>query len=267
MTHRFHWMEYGAGEPLVILHGLFGSLDNWATLARRFGERHHVLAYDARNHGRSFHDPVFSYRAMAEDLREFMAARGIASANLLGHSMGGKTCMTFAVSYPAKVRRLVVVDIGPKEYGRRHDELLEAMHELDPAAFRDRSAVDAALGVRIADAPVRQFLMKNLVREPHGGFRWKMNLPVIAARYAETGRPLPAGARYDGPTLFVRGSLSSYLLPGDFPSIRGFFPAAEMATVEGAGHWVHADRPAELAAVVEEFLGGGGEPAPPTAAS
>lgn len=257
MTHRFHSMEAGKGEPLVILHGLFGSLDNWANLVRRFAKRYRVLAFDARNHGRSFHDPVFSYQAMVEDLREFLATRAITSANLLGHSMGGKTCMTLAVTYPARVRRLVVVDIAPREYERRHDGLLKVMLELAPESFAERKEIDAALARSIADADVRQFLMKNLVRNPHGGFRWKMNLPVLAARYDETGRGLPDGVRFDGPCLFVRGSRSTYVTEGDIPHIRSVFPAAEVATVEGAGHWVHAERPGELAAEVERFVGDG----------
>ena len=252
--HHIHFTSFGSGFPLIILHGLFGSLDNWATLARRFADHFHVLAYDARNHGRSFHDDEFTYAAMAEDLAEFMHSQNIARAHILGHSMGGKTAMQFAATTPERVGKLVVVDISPGAYGNRHDAILEAMNAIDPGSLRSRDEADNALASGIPDHATRQFIMKNLARNERGGFRWKLNLPVLTARYGETGRALPPGTRCDCPTLFVRGERSTYLTDDDMGMIATMFPQSRLATITGAGHWVHADNPDALYGAVVQFL-------------
>lgn len=249
-----HYRSYGAGPPLIILHGLFGSLDNWVTIARRWGEHFHVWLFDARNHGRSFHDDRMDYPVMAEDLGRFMTEHGMASARLLGHSMGGKTVMQFAVTYPGRVERLLVVDIAPRSYPRRHDRILESLLALDPRALRTRAEAEKALAQGIPDAATRGFLLKNLARNEGGGFRWKINLGVIDRRYDDLLSALPDGACCDSPALFVRGGRSTYIGELDRPAIRAHFPRATLVTIKNAGHWVHADAPEDLYQTVLRFL-------------
>lgn len=251
---ELYYRTYGAGPPLLILHGLFGSLDNWATLARRWGEHFHVWTLDARNHGRSFHDERMDYPSMAEDVARFMERHGLSGAHLLGHSMGGKTAMQFALTRPGSVRRLVVVDIAPRVYGRRHDAVLDALLHIDPRRLAGRHEADAALAAAIAEAPVRQFLLKNLARTEEGGYRWKLNLAAIARDYDALRAGPPPGARYERPALFVRGGRSSYVRDEDRARIREIFPRATVVTIRRAGHWVHAEAPDELYTAVTAFL-------------
>jgi pimeloyl-ACP methyl ester carboxylesterase len=251
---EFHHRSYGAGPPLIVLHGLLGSLDNWSTLARRWGKYFHVLTFDARNHGRSFHHGVMDYPSMAEDLLQFMTQHGIESAHLLGHSMGGKTAMHFALTHPSRVERLVVVDIAPRTYERKHDRILDALVSFDPGRFTARGEADEALAHTIPEDAIRQFLLKNLIRREDGGFRWKMNLEAITRSYDALREGVGAGGRFDGPTLFVRGDRSPYVEESDLPRILELFPRAVITTVAHAGHWVHADAPDDLFRVVLPFL-------------
>jgi len=247
------FQEYGAGPPLVILHGLFGSLDNWHTLARKLGETFRVFAVDQRNHGRSPHSPEFSYTAMAEDLRAFLDERGVKKSALIGHSMGGKTAMQFAVTYPRRVTHLIVVDIGPQAYERQHNLVLEALCGLDLKDFSTRGEVDAALAKQLDDPSVRQFLLKNLKREEDGTFGWKMNLPVIRDRYDEVNAALQGDEIFEGPVLFVRGTKSPSLTRAAVDAARSRFPDAQLVEVD-SGHWVHAEKPDAFLGLVLDFL-------------
>ncbi|MFN0159537.1 MAG: alpha/beta fold hydrolase [Bacteroidota bacterium] len=251
---HLHYRSYGSGHPLIILHGLLGSLDNWATLAKRLAAQFHVFAFDARNHGRSSHSDVMNYDVMVEDLRAFMREHGIASAHLLGHSMGGKTAMQFAVEHPEYVNRLIVVDIAPKAYGRRHDHIFEALCSLDLKKFSHRKEAEEVLSQKIHEPATVQFLLKNLVREEEGTFKWKMNLPVLKKHYDEISAGLSEGAKFEKPALFVRGGKSSYILDEDRALIKKIFPRSNILTVKNAGHWVHADAPDELEKIVVGFL-------------
>ena len=247
--------RFGAGPPLIILHGLLGSSDNWRTLSRTvFGAHFEVFTVDQRNHGRSPHSDTFDYRAMVEDLTVFMDANGLAAARLLGHSMGGKTAMHFALTYPERVEALVVVDIAPKAYAPRHTALLEALRALDLAG--SRAEIDAALRPQIPSDGIRNFLLKNLQRDGQGGYGWKMNLDTIYRHYDGLNGVMEADGTFQGPTLFVRGSASDYVADEDTEVIVSFFPEAEIVTIDGAGHWVHAEKPQEFAEVVLGFLGG-----------
>ncbi len=250
---------FGSGPPLVILHGLFGTLDNWSTLARRWAEHYTVILVDQRNHGRSPHAPEMDYHLMAEDLAAFLEAQWVHECHLLGHSMGGKVAMQVALTYPDLVDKLIVVDMAPRQFDRGHDDVFRALLSLDPATLTDRRSADGLLAPHLADAGVRQFLLKNLARGEEGGFRWRMNLDVLYRDYEKligpVGRP---GDRFDGPALFVRGGESNYVRDGDWPAILELFPAARLETVAGAGHWVHAAAPEALGALVEEFLGSQG---------
>lgn len=243
----------GSGPPLVILHGLFGSLDNWHSLTKRFAEQFRVYAVDQRNHGRSPHSDIFTYEAMREDLREFYEDHGLQGAFLLGHSMGGKTAMEFALTYPQLVFKLVVVDIAPRSYDRHHDHLFDALCSLDLSVYRTRREVDDALAARIQSVPVRMFLMKNLKRSEDGRFSWKMNLPVIRSEYAEVNRAIAPGRTYPHPALFIRALLAQYITDSDRPAIAALFPRARIVEFD-AGHWIHAESPDPFYRTVTEFL-------------
>jgi pimeloyl-ACP methyl ester carboxylesterase len=251
MTLTFQ--EYGSGQPLIILHGLLGSLDNWHSLSKTFASSFKVLAVDLRNHGRSPHSDTFTYEAMAEDVIELLDDQHIDSAHLIGHSMGGKVAMTLALSNPERVVKLVVVDIAPRSYLRLHDEILDALLSIDPSAFHSRQEVDFALAGKIPDFAVRQFLMKNLGRDSSGSFFWKANLESISRNYEAIASEVSSSAPFLNPTLFIKGDRSQYILESDTPIIHKLFPKARIVSIE-SGHWVHAESPALFADVVQQFL-------------
>lgn len=251
---RLEHARYGENGPAVVIaHGLFGSARNWTSVARRLaGEGFRVFTPDLRNHGASPWSDIMTYAAMAEDLREFLAPLG--SAAVIGHSMGGKAAMMLAVTRPELVARLAVVDIAPAPYGHSHMGFIEAMRAADLSSGR-RAAVEAQLRQAVPEAPVRQFLLQNLVGED-GGLRWRINLDALADNMdALLGWPrLPEGASYGGPALFVAGEHSDYLRPEHNRPIRRLFPQATTVTVSGAGHWVHAERPERFLAELLPFL-------------
>jgi pimeloyl-ACP methyl ester carboxylesterase len=250
----FH-QRYGEGFPLVILHGLFGASGNWHTLCRNvFSRRFAVYAVDLRNHGRSPHDDAMSYPLMAGDLLEFLDAQGLPRAHVLGHSLGGKVAMTFALTHPERMGRLVVADIAPRAYGPNHTAIFNALGRLDLATLRSRTEAEAALAPDIPSAPVRQFLLKNLESDPAGGFSWKMNLDALVRHYDTLNAALPVDGIFTGDVLFIRGGTSSYVATTDEPEIRRLFPAADIHTLPGVGHWVHAEAPEAFAAAVMDFL-------------
>jgi esterase len=254
-TMILHYQEYGAGEPLIILHGLLGSLDNWHALSKTFANSFRVLAVDQRNHGRSPHSDVFTYHAMSEDLTELLDHLKISSTHLLGHSMGGKTAMQFALSNPDRVKSLIVVDIAPREYPRMHDELLDALVAVNLATATSRHQVDDELSKRIPDYAERQFLMKNLARDSMGSFTWKANLQAIQQNYVEIAREIASELPFRGPTLFVKGDRGDYVLASDVPFIKRLFPNARIVGMD-AGHWIHAEAPTVFAELVMGFLRG-----------
>ena len=238
----------------MVLHGLFGSLDNWHTLSNKLAGHFQVLAVDQRNHGHSFHSPEMSYPLMAQDLFEFLERQGLGRASLLGHSMGGKTAMEFALRYPARLDKLVVVDIAPRAYSPRHRHILDALLSLDLAACSSRRQMEAALAPAIPGELTRQFLLKSVERNAQGAFRWTMNLQGIANNYERLCEALDQGRACSRPALFIGGGESDYLLAEDFDSIHRLFPHAQFRSLAGAGHWVHADAPQAFARLVLEFL-------------
>lgn len=249
------YKEYeGDGPPLIILHGLLGASGNWHTLSRNvFSDAAHVYTVDQRNHGRSPHAPEFDYDVMAADVRDFIARHDLGSATLMGHSMGGKTAMKTALDYPELVDRLIVVDMAPKAYPPKHTDLLEALMQIDPSDYDSRSAIDDALKRSVKSRPVRQFLLKNLDYDGET-YTWQMNLDVIAENYGAVNDAITANGTYDGPTLFVRGGASDYVDVEDMVHARTLFPQAALETIDGAGHWVHADEPEAFSQAVVEFL-------------
>jgi len=243
----------GEGKPLIILHGLFGSLDNWMTLGKKWSETHKVILVDQRNHGNSFHADEFNYQILAEDLNQLMNHLKIDKATIIGHSMGGKTAMTFAVEFPEKVEKLIIADIGPKSYPVHHHEIIKAFYSVPVDKLESRKEADEILSKRIDDFGVRQFLLKNLSREK-SGFEWKMNLDVISQKIEEVGKSLNQNATFEKATLFIRGSKSDYVLDEDINMMHSIFKNCQLQTVEGAGHWLHAEKPKEFFEAVKHFL-------------
>lgn len=250
-----NYKSYGEGPAFVIMHGLFGMLDNWQTLARKWSDRYRVILVDLRNHGRSPHLEEMDYDLMAEDVATLLEELGIDECILLGHSMGGKVAMQTALTYPDQIQSLIVVDIAPRRYRPGHDTIFAALEAFDPAIITDRKAAAAAMEGYVSDPGIQLFLLKNLTRSPEGGFRWRMNLPVIKASYRKLIGPVgQIGDRYDSPCLFLRGGNSGYVQDDDMELIEMLFPEATLATVAEAGHWVHAERPAELMVAIDSFL-------------
>jgi pimeloyl-ACP methyl ester carboxylesterase len=251
---KLHVRTYGAsGEPIVVLHGLLGSSDNWHPIAKRLEASHRVLVPDLRNHGRSGHDPDASIPAMVDDVLQLLDEQDLASAILLGHSLGGRIAMHAATRAPDRCRALVVVDMSLRVFPPRHQPILDAMLALPVQTFSRRAEADAALAATIPRTAERQLILKCLASGPEG-LRWRINLPAIAAAYPTyLGGARPTGA-FRGPSLFVAGGQSDYVRPADHSTIRAYFPMARFATVRHAGHWVHADAPEQFLEIVECFL-------------
>jgi len=248
-------VEYGSGSPVIILHGLFGSARNWASIAKRLAKHHHVYAVNLRNHGTSFWDDAMRYEDMAEDLHRFICRRDLRGADLVGHSMGGKAAMALALIHPNLVAKLVVVDIAPVEYEPHFSSYLKAMRALPLDQIRRRSDADDRLAVTITDRRVRAFLLQNL-EITAGASSWRINLAAIDDAMEDIrGFPDFVGhRRFVGPTLFVAGSTSDYLQPSHNAVIHGLFPKATFDVIQGAGHWVHAERPDVFLSVINNFL-------------
>jgi len=249
----FHRDLGGSGDPpLVILHGMLGSSRNWQTAGRDLAAHHRVFALDLRNHGFSPQVPEMTYEAMAADVEAWLDAQGIARATLLGHSMGGKTAMLLACRQPARVARLIVVDIAPKDYvwpARRTE--FAAMNELDLNTLKTRAEAELRMETRVPDGTLRKFLLSNLDRTPEGGWRWLINLPVLTAALSTLEQnPLLPDDRFAGPTLFITGAQSTYVKPTDVTAIHRHFPSARIETLSQSGHNPHIEaREAFLSAV------------------
>ena len=251
---QLHFKQLGHGEPLVLLHGLFGSSDNWFGVAPKLAEKFHVFIPDLRNHGQSPHHNEMDYPLMAADVEIFFATQKIESAHVIGHSMGGKVAMQFALDFPARVKKLVVVDMAPRAYAPAHEKIFTALLALDLKAFQSRSQMEDALAPEIPSLNLRRFLLKNLGRTEDGAFKWKMNLRGVAENYSRLGEVLNVGKPFAKPTLFIRGGKSDYIGEADVAEVHRLFPAAEIQTIATANHWVHADAPVEFVRLTLNFL-------------
>jgi pimeloyl-ACP methyl ester carboxylesterase len=255
MAMTLHMTALGEGEPLLVLHGLFGQGGNWMRIARRLAATRRVLLADLRNHGESPHDARMDYPAMADDIAALIAREG-GAMDVIGHSMGGKAAMLLALTAPATLRRLVVVDIAPVTYPSLFRPYAEAMAALPLRPGLKRAEADEALRAAVPDAEVRAFLLQNL-RFGEGAPAWRCNLPAITSGLdAIAGFPtLPEDARWGGEALFVAGERSGYIDARGRAAVLARFPAAAFAVVPGAGHWVHAEAPEGFLAAVMPFLG------------
>lgn len=259
MSVPLHFTHYAAQAdanpiPLVMAHGLLGQGRNFGTLAKSFAETHDVFVVDMRNHGDSPWDEDMSYAAMAADLADFIARELGGYASVFGHSMGGKAAMRLALDYPDRVAGAIIADIAPVAYTHSHSGQIEALQSLDLETVRTRKAADAALKGKVADPVMRGFLMQNL-RISGDGITPRSNLAVLLAAMPDlVGWNEDASAPYDGPALFLAGGASSYVDPSSDDVIRQLFPKAVIERIEGAGHWIHAEKPKDVFEITKKFL-------------
>jgi esterase len=248
-----HHRIQGNGFPLLILHGLFGSLDNWRSLASKFARQFKVITVDLPSHGRSPAKESFNYPSLARDLVSFMDQQAIPAAALLGHSLGGKVAMQCALDFPERVQRLLVIDIAPRAYAPEHLFIFKALRALDLAAYGSRREIDEALEGALPNPAVRQFLLMNLDKAEQG-HRWRINLENLQQNYSAICAAVEGEGQYLSPTLFVKGASSDYINSEDEREIQVWFPKAELIAIPGAGHWVQADAPNALLNIALEFL-------------
>lgn len=251
---QLNYKVSGEGHPIIILHGFLGSLDNWQSLAKELSAQYKVFLIDLRNHGKSEHAEHHNYMLMENDVLEFMNEQNISSAHILGHSMGGKAAMFFAVQNPERVDKLIVVDIGPKYYPQHHQTILSALNSVDLMKISSRQEVESHLMAQLNDSGIVQWLTKNLKRESGESFSWKFNLTGLTKEVENIGEALREDAYFSNPVLFIRGGKSPYISDEDIDLITSVFPFAKLATIPQAGHWVHAEQPEEFLATVLSFL-------------
>ncbi|HIA36647.1 MAG TPA: alpha/beta fold hydrolase [Flavobacteriales bacterium] len=251
---RLNFKKLGQGPPLLILHGLFGSGNNWKTIAKSFIDHFEVYLIDLRNHGKSPHSDAFNYDLMAEDIDELLRDNGLKRVNILGHSMGGKVAINFSLRNPDKVLKLIVIDIGIKEYPVKDIEMLEALMKMDFNKILTRQDADKCLAKAVSEFNVRQFLLQNLYWTKDRKLAWKMNLKALVKRIDEIGKPQFSDKPFINPCLFVKGSDSDYVLDEDREEIDRVFTNCEIRSISGANHWVHIDKPREFLAIISDFL-------------
>ncbi len=263
----FH-REFGNKGPiLIILHGLYGASDNWVSIARQLEQDYRIYLLDQRNHGHSPHSDVHNYESMADDLLEFFNDKGIDRAHLMGHSMGGKTVMRFALQHPERINKLVVLDIAPKSYAafsnyaqitNNHQTIIDSMLDVDFTSIKSRRDIDQQLDSTLPDKKLRQFLLKNIERRKDDTYYWRLNLPVIKSTLAQImdgfSELNPDEHHVKIPSIFIRGEKSGYVMDEDTLIMRKYFKDAEMVSIPNAGHWLHAEQPELLIKTLAYFL-------------
>lgn len=255
---ELHYRQYSdSGKPVLVLHGLFGSLGNWGWHSKQLAEHFAVYGVDLRNHGDSPHADSLDYQLMAEDVRQLISALGLDSCSIVGHSMGGKVAMQLALSHPELVERLVVVDIAPVAYPEDADGHMNVLAAMDAVALNEiksRTEAEETLKDYIAEEPIRKFILTNLVRNDEGAFEWRLNKDGIRENYPALRAAPVVEESFDKPVLFVKGSLSNYILPEHELAIKEAFPAASVKVIMEAGHWLHAEQPQALQKLLLKFL-------------
>ncbi len=247
-----HFREAGAGPVVVLLHGLFGSLENLGGVARVLAESFHVYSLDLPNHGRSAHRAQAPLGVMAAEVQRWMTAQGIGTASLVGHSLGGKVAMELALAHPGPIKKLAVLDIAPVGYNPHHNRVFAGLNGIDLAQLENRQQADRQLGEHVEEQAVRGFLLKNLMRSG-SAFSWRMNLAALSRDYPELIAANRSG-RFEKPCLFVKGGQSNYIQPAHEDEIRSRFPRAQLKVVPETGHWLHAEKPALVAGLLKRFL-------------
>lgn len=266
---KLFFRELGQGDNnLIILHGLYGSSDNWLSIARQLEDAFRIFLVDQRNHGQSPHDREMNYSLMADDIKEFMQQQKLAKAIIMGHSMGGKTAMLFALKYPLLVDKLVILDIAPKHYSKHtnfakitgdHRTIIDALLAINPAEHNSRSSVSKALKNGVPNNMVRSFLLKNIGRDSDKKLRWKLNIQAISDNLDKIMDGVP---EFEAATEFpeertvvvIRGTNSPYVQDEDIQQIRKYFPSAQLADIPDAGHWLHAEQPELFIKTLRYFL-------------
>lgn len=244
----------GQGEPLVLIHGLFGSYDNLGVIARSLQDRFQLINLDLRNHGRSPRADLMNYSLMATDVLETLDQLSVETTAILGHSMGGKVAMQVALAQPQRVSKLLLADISPVVNDARHLSILTGLASVDLAQLTGRADADRQLAAFISDAGVRQFLLKSLYKDELGQFQWRFNVAALQQNYPEILAAPAAEGPYTGPVLFIKGGDSDYIQPAHQPHILTLFPAASAKIIQGTGHWLHAEKPAAFSKIVTDFL-------------
>lgn len=251
---NLNYKKLGEGKPIVILHGLFGMLDNWITCGRALSELYQVYLIDQRNHGNSGHSADHNYTLMSNDLLQMCDVEQLEKIILIGHSMGAKTAMRFALDHPDRVEALILIDMGVKAYTGGHETIFRALSSIDIHALASRKEAEDLLADSIPEAGVRQFLLKNLTRNTDGTYAWKFNLKALFDHYEQVLEAIQSDCPFQGKTAFIRGARSGYIKNDDWEGITHLFPDATLFTIPDAGHWVHADQPQLLLDVIMRWL-------------
>jgi len=253
---KLFYRHYGEGQPVIILHGIFGISDNWVTIGRRLAEKFEVFILDQRNHGQSPHNDTFNYFALAEDLFEFIEDHQLTNPILIGHSMGGKVAMNFALEHPHRVDKLIVVDMSVRAYPARqqHMNILNAMSSINFDEISSREEVEEIITSAVKSPKISQFILKNLYRIGKSRLAWRINVDAIYNNIENVFEGLELPYTSDIPALFVKGGASDYILDEDYELILQKFPNVQFTTIDNASHWVHADAPDELCAKFSDFL-------------
>ncbi len=254
MAEILHSKILGNGQPFIILHGFLGMSDNWKTLGKKFSENYQVHLVDQRNHGRSFHSEAFDLELLVEDIHNYIQHYQLENAIILGHSMGGKVAMLFAVSHPNLLQKLIIADIAPRNYPPHHQVILEALNAVDFNIQKSRKEVESVIEKYIPTYGIRQFLLKNVYWKNKGELAFRMHLQSLTDNYDEIGVALPTMSIFEKPTLFLKGENSGYISQNDVALIQAHFTKATVKTVKNAGHWLHAENPTDFYDYVVSFL-------------
>lgn len=252
---ELNYKKYGKSGPcLIIIHGLLGSLDNWQSIAQILSEHFQVYSIDQRNHGRSPHSSEINYQILAEDLEQFILKHQLENVVLIGHSMGGKVAMHYALNFPDKLSKLIVVDIAPKTYEGGHENILELMTNFDLKSVNSRQEIETHFVERLRSKALVQFVTKNIGRKSDNSFYWKCNLEAIVNNYEQLMKFPASKKQFLGSTYFIKGLLSDYIQESDSFFIKKYFPSAKVFEIKNASHWVHSENTADFVNTLKYIL-------------